>query len=157
MMPLDCSLNKDVDDCVKRHVCWTKTLAAGHPDRFDRSTPKLQTEAYLALLAPTNPPEGGALTSARILQDCTKCMGEHLRRIAEHHGACVPGLGSRNGRRAEAARENVGLSENWGGSREKGEAPVVGWVHPRARAARKANTAATVAAHAASKSAGGGA
>ena len=36
-MPLGCSLNKDVDDCVKRHVRYTKTIADPDDDRkFDQ-------------------------------------------------------------------------------------------------------------------------
>ena len=127
MMLLDCSLNKDVDDAVKRHVCWTKTIAdPDHPAKFDRSSPKKQTAAYLRLLDPSHPPEGGALTSVRIMQDVRRCMGEHLLKISEAHGAVVPKLGSRNGWRAEAARASVGLSANWGGAREKGAAPEDG-------------------------------
>ena len=56
MMPLDCSLNKDVDDAVKRHVWWTKTIAdPDHPVKFDRSSLKKHTAAYLRLLDPSQP------------------------------------------------------------------------------------------------------
>ena len=92
-------------------------------------------------------PTGGALTS---VQDRARHhavhVSEHLRKIAEAHGAVVPDLGSRNGRRAELARENVGLSTNWGGRREKGVTPDDAWYHPLATTVRARNIAASVGA-----------
>jgi hypothetical protein len=79
------------------------------------------------------------------MQDVRRCMGEHLLKISEAHGAVVPKLGSRNGRRAEAARASVGLSANWGGAREKGAAPEEAWCHPAVVDVRAANIAASIA------------
>mmetsp|Transcript_5262 Transcript_5262/g.12644 ORF Transcript_5262/g.12644 Transcript_5262/m.12644 type:complete len:259 (+) Transcript_5262:592-1368(+) len=84
MMPLDCSLNKDADDKVKDHINHTKDLDLEDERKFDRSTPNRQTSAYLRLLDPIYPPEGGALTSARIIQDSTDAWasisGKSLKR-----------------------------------------------------------------------------
>ena len=60
--------------------------------------------------------------------------------------ACTEDTSWHHGRQAEAARANVGLSANWGGAREKGEAPKEAWCHPAVVAVRAANIAASVAA-----------
>eukprot|EP01050_Picozoa_sp_SAG11_P016544 SAG11_NODE_2269_length_3596_cov_2.380612_4_plen_97_part_00 len=85
-----------------------------------------------------------------------KCMGPHLLRILEAHGSLVEGLGSRNGRRAEMAKANVGTSPNWGGKRVEGESPPQKWCHPDALSARAARVTSSAATHASSSVAGGG-
>ena len=144
--------NKDVDDAVKRHINWTKTLPTGDPLKFDRSTPKRQTASYLRLFPGFVQPDGtilelgpeeGALSSVRLIP-LDRCMGKHLWGICDAGGAVVLGLGSRNGWRAERAREAVGLSKNWGGHREKGDAPDECWCHPDAVGARAADITRSV-------------
>jgi hypothetical protein len=151
LMPLDGVLNKDVGDAVKRHVNFTKHLpggkaydsgplgADGRPVKFDRSTPKRQTHAYLRLLDPANPEDGGALTSVRIIQDVDRCIG-HLLPILGAGGAIVPGLGSRNGHRKITAVASLAASENngHGGHRVKGDKPTAGWILPEVRPHRDA-------------------
>ena len=76
-----------------------------------------------------------------------KCMGPHLLRILEAHGSLVEGLGSRNGRRAEIAKANVGTSPNWGGKRVEGESPALKWCHPDALSARASRVTTSAATH----------
>jgi hypothetical protein len=159
MMPLDCCLNKDVDDCVKWHVLWTNKLSnddgpvdpdTGLPLKFDRSTTKRQSHAYLRLCNPLNPPDGGALSSKRIIQDVDRCAGEHLLRILAASGAIVPGLGSHNGHRKVTALAAGGSAGGHGGERvQVAVRKEPKWCHGnalQARADKRAIAAANAAA-----------
>ena len=70
-------------------------------------------------------------TSARIVQDVTKCWGEHLDRICEADGAAVPELGNRVGR-----RKVDGLKKR-GGKRVKNDWKMLTNLHPDAAEAWK--------------------
>ena len=140
-------------------MLWTNKLSnddgpadpdTGLPLKFDRSTMKRQSHAYLRLCDPSHPPDGGALTSKRIIQDLDRCAGEHLLRILAAGGAIVPGLGSRNGHRKVTTLAVVGGTGGHGGARP---AKVVRkgpkWCHGnalQARADKRAIAAANAAA-----------
>ena len=134
LMPLDSSLNKDVDDCVARHIAFCSLMTQDSPDwdkRFCRSTPALQRHSYSRIWDASLGPEAGAPTGARIVKDCMKWI-PNLHAIYEVRGICVPGLGSRTGHRAEAAKG----TKKRGGKRTKGPNQAVGWVHPDATGPR---------------------
>jgi len=99
LMPLDCSLFKDVDFSMSFHIALTSWLPPNHPEyahRFSRATPALSRSSYMRILDPMT---GVAPSSDRIVQDVQRCWTTHLRQIYEAKGAIVPGIGNRNGRR----------------------------------------------------------
>jgi hypothetical protein len=123
LMPLDCSLNKDVDDSLRLHVVLTKTYAEDDTRKFSFSTPTRLERSYRRVLT-------GSPIGARIIQDVERCMGPHLRKIIEYKGAVVPNLGSRAGHRTDGS---AGINKR-GGRRTKRAAPAGGsWVHEDAR------------------------
>jgi len=135
LMPMDSSLNKDVNDCVARHQSYTSLLTPTHPDynkRFCRSTPALNHLAFSRIWDASLGPEAGAPTGIRIVQDCLKFFSSFLA-IYEARGICVPGLGSRERHRKIAAK---GLNSR-GGKRVKGVDTGCGWVHPDAVGPRR--------------------
>ena len=137
MMPLDCSLNKDIDDGVKRHIGYTFLLDHDDPAKFSRSTPKRLADSYKRLYwhldadgnQTFDPATGGCPSSERIIEDIDKCMGPHLQAIREHKGCMVPDLGSHHGRRRG---DRV---HTRGGDRQKAAAPQDFWIHPSAQPA----------------------
>jgi hypothetical protein len=145
MMPLDSSLNKDVDDGVHRHISFTNHLDEDDPRKFSMATPKKGRHAYLRVW--NSPPvpsavtgiirEGGDPSSRRIVQDTNKFLVA-IKVIREHKGVVVPGLGERKGHRGDEARENA----KKGGIRIKETREVMDrrraerWIHPDAEEAR---------------------
>ena len=94
-MPLDCSIFKDLDDVVNRHIALTSLLkkgADGYELRFSRRDLKAIVFAYERMWT-ANP------LGKRICQDVNRCFGKHLLAIRAAGGHCVQGLGSRNGHR----------------------------------------------------------
>jgi len=145
LMPLDASLNKDVDDCVGRQVAACACLKPGmegYAERFSRATPKLQTEAYLRVFDPSLGPDAGAPLGSRICQDVGKFLVA-LSAIRDARGTCVPGLCSRSGPRAAAS---TGLGQH-GGHRVK-RAHVEHWYHDDVLPARKRQLVISLARHA---------
>jgi hypothetical protein len=142
LMPLDASLNKDVDDAVHRHIVWTNRMAEDDPEKFSMETPKKGSFAYRRVwncpvvpgVATGETSPDGALTSARICQDIDKFLTSALT-IFQHKGIVVEGLGTRHGHRSE-----VGISKARGGARKKGidEATLANthFVHSDAKNAR---------------------
>ena len=127
LMPWDTSLNKDVDDCVARHVAvgyGLKEGDLGYSTRFSRHTLREQTSAYKRVMDPALGMEKGAPTSKRICQDIRKFILA-LTGIRDARGICVQGLGSRTGHRAAAANGQV----QRGGKREKKVATEDPWFH----------------------------
>jgi hypothetical protein len=144
-MPWDCSLNKDVDDCVAYHVTITADKDfKDDPRRFVLDTPSRIDFAYLRVMEPTLGPNAGAPLGKRIVQDFAKCYGRHLSIICEAHGWAVQGVGSRNGYRnhpsyfgpPEVVKANAHLVPKKfgnGGRRVKSEKPdPLRWTHPDA-------------------------
>ena len=135
-MPLDASLNKDIDDAVARHVAFCSLMLPSDDDydkRFSRLTPKLQGSAYLRIYDPAHGPHGGAPVSIRICQDVEKFVVA-LKAISTARGIAIPDLGTRNGHRATAGAG----SRPRGGVREKNATTAEQFVHadaigPRAR------------------------
>jgi hypothetical protein len=141
MMPMDASLNKDVDDGVHRHIVFTNHLPADDPRKFSMSTPKRGLHAYLRVW---NTPavdgaaqEGGCPGSKRIIEDTDKFLFA-IQEIRKFKGCIVPGLGERKGHRGEESRPIA----KRGGARvtltpeevERRTADM--WTHPDAAAAR---------------------
>jgi len=127
LMPLDAS-------AVDLHVTFTRHLKEGDPgyeERFSRSTPALQSSAYLRLLDPDLGVEAGTPLGSRICQDIEKFIPA-LEAIRDARGIVIPGLGTRNGHRAAA---NNGKAQR-GGKREKGAPKEDIWVHSDAAGPR---------------------
>ena len=115
LMPLDCSLFKDVDDAVARHIAVSCWVPKDHPDynkRFSRSSRVISRSTYFRILDPVT---GVSPSSRRIIQDVDRCWGKHILAIIKAKGCCVRGLGSRVGYR------KVDGVEEWGGLRVKEE------------------------------------
>jgi hypothetical protein len=139
LMPLDASLNKDVDDAVHRHIGWTNTLAEEHPEKFSMATPSKGSFAYRRVwncpvvpgVASGDVVLDGAPGGARICQDIDKFLTSALA-IFQHKGIVVDGLGTRHGHRNE-----VGISKVRGGARKKGiDEASTAFVHPDAKSGR---------------------
>ena len=90
LMPLDASLNKDLKDCLNRHVLCTLKLSNSDPRKFDISTPKRISNAMHRIIS-------GALSSTRIMQDCFRVL-KSLQRIVQAKGVVVHGCGQRPGK-----------------------------------------------------------
>lgn len=100
-MPLDCSLNKDLDDELWRHILYTRFLEEEDPRKFSISTPLRGSSAIRRVWENSVPNE-------RIKQDVYKVLTA-LPEVYKAKGCIVPNLGNRNGRRAlesNAARVN---------------------------------------------------
>ena len=125
MMPMDASLNMDVDNVVARVV--THHLPDDDVRKMTLSTPKKQTAVYLKVWDPkfTGDNEGAA-SSVRIVQDTNKFFSS-CRAIVKAMGAVVHGLASRGGHRADSARDGI---ERRCGARVKGPAPDSLWLPP---------------------------
>ena len=147
LMPLDCRLNKDIDDCVTNHVSWTHLLPHSDPKKFDRSTPKRQSSAYLRCFDPSLGVNAGCPTSTRIMHDVDSCIS-HLQLIYNNGGANVEGIGSRDGaRRVDGKSTGKGR----GGVTVKSAAPAAdSFCHDDAKQAKLDSLAASKAKHAAS-------
>lgn len=126
MMPLDSSLNKDLDDCVALHVTYCNHMVSTDPGfdtRFSRSTSTLQDSTYGRLYDPSHGPHAGGMVSSRIIQDILKVLPA-CAVIAKARGICCPGLGSRNGH-----RKVVGKAKR-GGVRVRAPPKPAPWLHP---------------------------
>lgn len=120
MMPMDASLNKDVDDGVKQHIAYSYYLPDDDSHKFSMARPKMGLFAYRRVW--NNPPvEGhndgavpntnscsssGCPSSRQIVQDINKFLVA-LVDIIEAEGAIIIKKGSvrRHGHRAAEARE----------------------------------------------------
>jgi len=118
LMSWDASLNKDVDDCVARHVAATKHLdkidGQDHPLLFCRSTPARQTKAYPRVLK-------GSPTDERIVEDCNRAYSKATQIIMSEHGDWCEKLERGNGHRA------IGRTGGHGGKRKKTTEQVDQW------------------------------
>ena len=129
VMPWDCSLNQDVHVTVDNHSCYFRAIPKDHAlyaKRFDKSSPSIMLKSYLRILDPVT---GVCPSSKRIIQDITRCWGDHIDIICAHGGAAVDGIGSRNGH-----RDIKGLG-SWGGKRVKKKEVREEALHPDALAA----------------------
>ena len=100
LMPLDASLNWDIDCSLDMHVLLTSHLERDHPMKFRKDTPKRISEAIHKIYDPIN---GVAPSSKRIVEDVKRVLTS-IKAIVEAGGKVVPGLVNRNGhRRKETA------------------------------------------------------
>ena len=88
-MPLDDSLNKDLQDCLYRHGLCTLRCKCSDARKFDISTPKRISNAVHRIIT-------GALSSTRIIQDCFRVL-KSLNLIVQAKGTVVHGCGQRPG------------------------------------------------------------
>ena len=95
LMPLDASLNWDIDCSLNMHVLMTSHLKKDDPLKFSKATPK---EISRAILKIYDPQKGVAPTSKRIIQDVKRVLTSIVT-IVEAGGKVVPGLVNRNGHR----------------------------------------------------------
>ena len=99
IMPWDCSLNADVHSCVEFYSSVCKWIPKDHPlyaQRFSKASPKVMLHSYMRVLDPVT---GVCPSSERIVQDITRCWGEHLDMICAEGGGAVKEIGNRIGRR----------------------------------------------------------
>jgi hypothetical protein len=95
------SLNKDIDDCVARHIAAGYKLKEGDlccRMRFYRHTPREQASAYNRVMDPALGMEKGSPTSNRICKNIRKFIYS-LTGIRDARGICIQGLGSWAGHR----------------------------------------------------------
>jgi hypothetical protein len=95
LMPLDASLNHDIDCSYDWHVMLTAHLPADDPRKFRKDTPKEISRAIMRLCHPT---DGVVPNSRRIVEDIKRVLIS-LEKIVEAGGAIVPGIVNRNGHR----------------------------------------------------------
>jgi hypothetical protein len=129
LMPLDCSLNKDLDDELWRHILYTRHLEEDDERKFSLSTPSRGSRAVKRVWK-------NSVTSKRIQQDVFKVLFS-LELIREKNGTMVPNIGNHQGRRsleAKAAKLNTR-----GGKRVRHvmRGGVTRWIHEDARVPRQ--------------------
>ena len=95
LMPLDASLNWDIDCSLNMHVLLTTHLPATHPEKYRKDTPLRISKAIMKLC---HPETGVVPSSRRIVQDCNRVLDSAVK-IVEAGGRIVPGLVNRNGHR----------------------------------------------------------
>ena len=130
-MAWDCSLNKDVDDALRRHVVATAHLDIKDPRKFSMRTPREIERAIFRLMDPAFSGEEGVPTASRIREDCMKVL-ESYKTVVEERGRLVEGLGNRTGRRAKRRKNET---ETRGGARTKNvdeTLTTTHWYHPDA-------------------------
>lgn len=95
LMPLDASLNWDIDCSLNMHVLLTTHLPNTHPEKFRKDTPLRISQAIMKLC---HPETGVVPSSRRIIQDCYRVLDSAVT-IVKAGGKIVPGLVNRNGHR----------------------------------------------------------
>ena len=124
------SLNQDIHEGVKAHIAATGHLKGDDERKFMGDTPKNLTESYLAVWS-------GCPTDKRIEQDVDRFVTA-CEAIVEKKGVRLDCFGRiQNGWRIEGCATYT----NWGGVREKGEAFLGGWWHPRAAGVKEERAA----------------
>ena len=98
MMPLDASLNWDIDCSLYMHVLWTSHLENTNPLKFCKDNPGQISKAILKLY---HPETGIVPSSKRIVEDCERIVKSAMT-IVKAGGGIVPGLCNRNGHRNKA-------------------------------------------------------
>ena len=93
IMPLDCSLNKDIHKGMRRHFIYINKLDK-NDEKISINTQKQGVHAYRQLWDPKHLPEG-IPSSAFIIQDINQIINENMMRIVMARGVFIPGLGTR--------------------------------------------------------------
>ena len=131
-MPLDNSLNRDIQNCHDYHCILTNHLHRDDFRRFSKATPNLIDRGVRRIWDD----EVGCPGSARILADIEKATNAMMMVMLEK-GKMVPKLVNRNGHRNEkGGRSKRGGNNSIGCQQRKKEQ----WCHPMIRdavAARK--------------------
>ena len=135
LMPMDATLNKDVDDGVRYHVALTYNLAHDDPKKFSLSTPKRGSSAYLRVWEQCPP-------SNRIIEDTDKFL-KALTKISNANGVAITDV-PRKGHRHDAG--SISLKKR-GGVRMKREEAKVRWVHEDARQSRVSSIQSSIRIH----------
>ena len=134
LMSLDECANKNLMDCVNRHISATKQMDRG-PDvatdpKYEFCDIKCASRALLRCWDPAHGPHGGAPLSDTMIACHGRVWGKHLGEMRASKGAMV---GARSGhRRSETTMKR-------GGMKVKGPAPWVGegeWLNADARVAQ---------------------
>lgn len=135
-MPLDNSLNNDIQLNFSLHCAITAHLDDSDPRKFSFATPSTIVSGIKRIYGNDG---GNVPSSDRIVQDCRKAL-RAFGIVYEHSGAMVPGLANRNGHRNYAAGRNT---EGWGGVRIKNllVEEVGRWLHADAVSTKNSRTA----------------
>ena len=128
VMPLDSHLNQDAHFSVTRHVVATGHIKDIHDDRkFDISTPKTGSKAYLRVWNPDHGPDAGCPTQDRIREDIERiCVGKSciLLEIWAAHGIALEEHGAGHGRRRRKGMPRGGHRPKISYCKKAG-----GWLH----------------------------
>ena len=138
-MPLDNSLNADIQYALSLHCAITMYLEDDDERKFSMRTPSTIVSAIDRLWGE----QGNVPSSERIMHDCDLAL-RAFGVVYEHGGKMVPGLANRNGHRNHAAGRN---SEGWGGIRVKNllVEEVNRWLHNHAISAKADRTETVLA------------
>ena len=125
-MPLDMSLNNDIQISLSLHCAITAHLPDDDPRKFSMGTPNTIVRGIERLWGTG----GNVPSSRRIIQDCDKALIA-FGIVFRAGGKMVPGLANRSGHRNHAAGRN---QAGWGGVRVKNllVEEVGRWLHPEA-------------------------
>ena len=108
-MPLDMSLNNDIQLNFSLHCAITGHLSDDDPRKFSMRTPKTIVCGIMRLWGA----EGNVPLLQRIIQDCDKALRD-FRVVYRAGGKMVPGLANRRLHRNHAEGRN---KDDWGGVR----------------------------------------
>ena len=134
-MPLDNSLNNDIQSSLSLHCAITAYLRDDDPRKFSFATPSTIVSGINRIYGNNG---GNVPSSKRIMQDCKKALNA-FGSVYEHGGKMVPGLANRNGHRNFASGRNT---EGWGGARVKNllVEEVGRWLHEDAVRSKNSRT-----------------
>ena len=93
-MPLDNSLNNDIQSALSLHCAITAHLEDDDIRKFSFSTPSTIVSGIQRIY--NDPASSNVPSSKRIVQDCNKAL-RAFGIVYEHNGGMVPGLANRNG------------------------------------------------------------
>jgi len=74
MMPLDCSVNEDLDCGVHWHITLTTLLETNDSQKFSLAVPKETACSYICVFDPAFGPDAGVPCLQHILQDSKKVV-----------------------------------------------------------------------------------
>ena len=94
-MPLDNSLNNDIQQSMSFHCAITAHLPTDDERKFSMDTPNTIASGIKQLV---NPVTGNVPSPKRIIQDVDKAL-RAFKSVYEHKGKMVPGLANRTGHR----------------------------------------------------------
>ena len=144
VMPLESQLNQEAHFSVTRHVVATTHIKDIHNDnKFDISTPKTGSKAYLRAWNPDHDPNASCPKQDRIRQDIERiCVGQDciLLEIWRERGIALEEHGGVHGRRRRKGMPRGGYHAKITYCKKAG-----GWLHPLATGEVKKRCAKNVA------------